>query len=50
MVFWGYFDSGLTFGVMKCLNSRIQEGKCRAKGFHSTQNFLDIIYLSYEED
>lgn len=40
-----YFDSGLTSGVMEGLNSRIQEVKRRAKGFRSTQNFLDMIYL-----
>lgn len=40
-----YFTSPLTSGAMEGINSRIQNIKCRARGFRSMDNFIAMIYL-----
>lgn len=40
-----YFKSKLTAGLTEVINSRIQEIKCRAKGFRNINYFISMIYL-----
>jgi transposase len=40
-----WFESRITNGLLEGINSLIQSAKTRARGFSSTRNFANIIYL-----
>ena len=41
----GWFESGLTNGILEGINSLIQAAKAKARGYRSDRNFITIIYL-----
>jgi transposase len=40
-----WFRSGISNGLLEGLNSLIQSAKARARGFRTTHNLANIIYL-----
>ena len=41
----GWFESGITNGVLEGINSLIQAAKAKARGYRSTRNLITIVYL-----
>ena len=41
----GWFESGITNGVLEGINSLIQAAKAKARGYRSTKNLITIVYL-----
>ena len=41
----GWFESGLTNGILEGINSLIQAAKAKARGYRSNRNFITIVYL-----
>jgi transposase len=40
-----WFTSGITNGLLEGINSLVQSAKSRARGYRTTRNFIDVIYL-----
>jgi transposase len=41
----GWFESGISNGVLEGINSLIQAAKSKARGYRSTRNLITIVYL-----
>ena len=41
----GWFESGMTNGILEGINSLIQAAKAKARGYRSNRNFITIVYL-----
>ena len=41
----GWFESGMTNGILEGINSLIQAAKAKARGYRSNKNFITIVYL-----
>jgi transposase len=40
-----YIESRISKGILEGLNSKIQIGKKRARGYRSTTNFINMVYF-----